>query len=79
MDFGCGDSFIQDELKKEGYSVWGTDISNAVLHRLSGKSEREMFSADGFCFPMKADSVDVIIDKGNIHVTIFVFCSKAEN
>ena len=71
VDFGCGDSFLQDELRKEGFLVLGNDISNNVLQRLSSHPEREMFSADGMSLPMRDNSVDCIIDKGMPLYTIF--------
>jgi len=66
LDFGCGDSFMQDELQKDGFTVLGTDISDVVLQRLSEKPEREMFTADGFAMPMRTNSYDAIIDKGTL-------------
>jgi len=66
MDFGCGDSFMQDELTKEGFTCFGTDISNVVLQRLAEKPEREMFTADGFAMPLRSNSWDAIIDKGTL-------------
>jgi len=66
LDFGCGDSFMQDELQKDGFEVSGTDISDVVLKRLSEKPEHEMFTADGFAMPLRANSYDAIIDKGTL-------------
>jgi len=66
LDFGCGDSFLQDELQKEGFFCFGTDISDVVLRRLSEKPEREMQTADGFHLPYRTNSWDVIIDKGTL-------------
>jgi len=66
LDLGCGDSFMQDELDKEGFNCFGTDISNVVLQRLSENPNREMFSADGFAMPLRTNSWDAIIDKGTL-------------
>jgi len=65
LDLGCGDSFVQDKMREEGYEILACDISSVVLERLADKG-REMIAVDAYNLPFTNSSFDVIFDKATL-------------
>ena len=68
LDLGTGAGTQAVELTKRGFSVTGTDLSDAVIKQASSLSDDVKFLTDDIVNTKLSESYDYVFDRGCFHV-----------
>ncbi|GAA1395454.1 class I SAM-dependent methyltransferase [Luteococcus peritonei] len=61
LDIGCGSGALERELRREGRTVVGIDISTAEVERARQSGEGPLALADGRALPFRDESFDCVV------------------
>jgi ubiquinone/menaquinone biosynthesis C-methylase UbiE len=69
LDYGCGDGWLSNELKKKGADVKGCDISDKFIEIARKKHPEIEFNVIGEKTPYKDNEFDIVVSNIVLHIT----------